>query len=1635
MTNWKFRDHASARRMKLRKHRTLILESLETRAMLTADGLQFDFGNGGGIDLFAGDAGGQLQNLLNNNGSGNVDLTNHEGLNNLLPIPANDLFSGIQGATIIGNVLADNSFGSDQDPESAPLSIVAVNGLASAVGSTLTTAEGIHIQIASNGQMTVNLASGMNHVPQGATEDYVFQYSVGDPLGGVAVGTVTITVAGTNDAPVPNRDQVTVAQNQPAQHLTATILGNDTDRDSGESALLTVASIDDSWTLGSVVLSNGVVTYSPNGHFANLAFGQTATDTVKYTVVDPHGATAIATVTITIVGENDSPSADDDFLSLLETAAGVDVTATLLYGDSDIDSGETSALRITQVNDAGTLGQVLFSAGIVTYSANGVLDHLPAGIQATDTFSYQVSDPHGATDTATVTITITGVNAPPQVTAGTLALGADASSTDITSAVLSTATDPDDGETATLFLSAIDDTSTRGTVSLVGNTLSYSPANEFDYLPHGTTATDVFTYTVVDPHGATSIGTFTLTITGVNETPTADDDQLTVSESSTDVDLTSQILAGDVDLDTGETALLTIVSISALPGVPVAFNVGVVTFSAAGAYESLAVGQTATASFAYIVQDPHGAQSQATVTVSITGENDSPLAFDDQYNVVASATLSVPSQGVLTNDTDVDSGETATLTVSASDAASLAGAVIAVAADGSFTYDPRSVAAFISLPLGETTTDVFSYVVSDPNGGSEEGNVFITVVGVNDAPVATNNQLSLSANSGATNLSATLLADDTDPDDLETAALVITGYDDTGLTGQLSLVDGGLSYDANGQFTSLPAGQTATENFTYTIADPHGLTSTATVTVTIQGVNDSPLAADNAFAVSENEPILNLTADLLGNDSDVDAGHTVQLVIASIDSTGTQGLVTLVACEVFYTADGRFDSLAAGDVTLDTFTYTIVDPLGASSTATVTVTISGSNDAPVASNDLLNLFANVGATNITSTLRSGDYDLDTGETATLSISNIDASGVQGIVSLSSGTVTYDPNGQFDMLAAGESSTEVFTYTIIDAQGAPATGTVTITLLGLNDAPFADNDSLTVNEDDGALDITALALDGDADADVGETATLVITSVNTTGTVGAVSLVGGVLSYSPNGQFETLAVGQSATDTFTYRILDIHGAGSTGTITVTIQGQNDAPIADDDTTTFDEDDAATDLTSTLMAGDSDIDDGETATLVITSVDTTGTVGSVVFNAGSVSYSPNGQFESLASGQSITDTFAYTIEDTHGISTTATITITITGANDAPNADNDTATVGEDDGATDLTSQILTGDTDADSGETATLAITAIDALGTIGGVTLSNGVLSYDPNGQFESLASSESTTNSFEYTITDAQGATSTATVTVTIHGANDAPIADADQLAFSEDDTATDVTATILTGDSDVDAGDAFVVTSVDSTGTTGIVSLVGNSVSYAASGRFDSLSTGQTATDSFTYTITDSQSATSTATVTVTIHGQNDAPVANDDMVNVSEDAPATNITTLVKSNDTDADTARVVRMVVRSGSQVSNVAQRTFEIGVMVQPTSSTIQIASNALLWGWLDDQTPLKGKETGLADDEAMRAEAAVHGDLLTTVLDVFCPPLCPEHDKEPTLILARATVAADRKGIAELSDDIFATWEEQNELP
>jgi len=689
-----------------------------------------------------------------------------------------------------------------------------------------------------------------------------------------------------------------------------------------------------------------------------LAEGEVVVDTFSYVIQLGNGTYSIAVVSIEVVGTNDTPTV----AAALTTGANEDdaaFTLDLLDGASDVDNGAV----LSVANVAGLEAGVSVSGSTLTVDpADAAFQALAHGETYDIVVTYDVVDEHGAFVPQSATVTITGTNDTPTVAAA-LTTGANEDDAAFTLDLLDGASDVDNGA----VLSVANVAGLEAGVSVSGSTLTVDPADAaFQALAHGETYDIVVTYDVVDEHGAFVPQSATVTITGTNDLPTVVVD---TSSADADVEHSGNVLANDSDTDaTDVLSVSAIVSEGGTAGIvgdPLDGSYGTLIMNSNGGWTyqadqsnpdvyGLALGEEISETFTYTASDGNGGDVQSTLTVTIVGINTPPDAADD----IAAATEDGAgvSGNVGDNDSDADPGATLTF---AQTGDAVAG--FNMLSDGSWTFDPAD-AAYQYLANGETADVEVAYEVTDNNGATDNATLTITVTGTNDTPVGAAVGFEVGEDGPAG--SANLLDAWSDADTADVLQVVaVNGGGNIGNTVALSgggtitvLADGSITFDPNNAYESLAEGESVVENFSYTVFDGTDYV-TVNETITVHGVNDDPEAQDDGFEVYQYSVLSgDLTADNgNGEDSDVDASDTlsVTLVNGSPANVGSQ-IVLASGALLTVNADGTFEyddndvfGLAPNESIEDSFTYTIDDGNGGTSTATVVVTVNGALPDPV----------------------------------------------------------------------------------------------------------------------------------------------------------------------------------------------------------------------------------------------------------------------------------------------------------------------------------------------------------------------------------------------------------------------------------------------------------------------------------------------------------------------------------------------------------------------------------------------------------------------------------------------------------------------------------------------------------------
>ncbi|MDX6275104.1 MAG: large repetitive protein, partial [Frankiales bacterium] len=907
--------------------------------------------------------------------------------------------------------------------------------------------------------------------------------------------------------------------------------------------------------------------------------------------------------TFTVVVPNTAPVATDDTVTAL---GGVTTVVDVLANDTDADA---DTLTITAVGAAGK--------GSVTCGPTSCSYTPAARAHGTDSFTYTVGDGRGGSDTATVAVTLTNtapsVVGPLAQTLATASTPAPVTATDADLDVLSYSA------TGTLPAGL-----SFGTNGVFTGTIARSAGH----------TTFPLTVTVADGFGGSDSTTLTLTV--LDDPPSAVADTLPTWKN---VAAGVNVLTNDTDLN-GDS--LTVIAHTQGAHGSVACTGGLCTYTPSAGY----VGAD---SFGYTIDDGYGAQRSATVSVSVLDR--APTAVAD----AAGTTVRVPvSVNVVANDTDPDAGDT--LTVSAHGNAAN-GAVSCTTT--TCTYTPS---------VSFAGTDSFGYTVVDPDGLTATSTVTITVLDRAPTPAAD----SKSVQGGNTTV-LDVLANDTDPDG-----------DTLTIQASTAPAHGSVSCASGVACSYTPtSGYYGADSFSYTVVDAYGKTATAAVSVTVLNTAPSFAAPSTTQTLATGRRPAAVLASDLNNDP---LSYTI---------TGT------LPAGLGYTAAGSFTGAIAASAGHRTYPLTVTADDGHGGTASASLTIVVPNDPPSAGDDTGNTPKNVP---VLIPVLANDTDV-----------NGDTLVVQSPTAAAHGGVACDSTGCTYSPAAGYVGADSFTYTSADGFGGVDTATVSLTVF--DRAPVAVADTASTTE---AVPVSVPVIANDTDPD-GDALTV---QSSTPGANGGVVCDATTCTYSP-------VFGFVGSDSFTYRVVDVNGLTATGTVTVSVLNQ--APLAVADATMTTEGVA---VSLDPRVNDSD-PDGDALTVTGHGSAAHGTVSCT---ATACTYSPVFGFVG-------TDSFGYTITDTHGATATATVTVTVLNRTPVAVADARSTTEGV---AVSLDPRTNDSDPDGDA-----ITVTAHGAAAN-GTVNCTTSACTYSPVFGFVG-------TDSFDYTITDTHGATATATVTVTV--------------------------------------------------------------------------------------------------------------------------------------------------------------------------------------------------------------------------------------------------------------------------------
>ncbi|EOK5607964.1 tandem-95 repeat protein [Vibrio parahaemolyticus] len=1197
--------------------------------------------------------------------------------------------------------------------------------------------------------------------------------------------------------------------------------------------------------------ANGTVSVNPDGSVTYTPNDNyQGTDSFTY-IVTSGGVSESTTVSVDVTPVNDAPVAKDDTAI---TDEDTPVTIDVLPNDNDID-GDKLSIQSASVPEAQGKVEIVDGKLVFTPAEN---------FNGDAEITYTVTDGE-LTDAAKVTVTVNPVNDAPTIKVDAVeSITEDAVSTDTVVATLTVRdTDtPEDQLTVSL------ENNSNGYFVLVGNEVKLTQAgvdsvnNDELNLKNLTISTSVS-----DGVNPTASDSDSLVVNRVNDAPTVEnaiaDQVLSEDFDAYTIDLNEVFKDSDSSLE---------FSVSGNNSIQISIVSGVATITPTADWNGK---ETIT----FTAKDPSGESVSQTVNFTVTPvadiEADKTTVVEDTPTIIK----------VLGNDTFEDDGKVVSLDTNNGPA----NGTVSVNPDGSVTYTPND---------NYVGKDTFTYIVTS-GGVSESATVEVNVTPVNDAPVAKGD---IATTQEDTAVTIDVLPNDTD---IDGDTLRIDSASVPSDQGTVEIVDGKLVFTPAENFNG-------NAEITYTVTDG-SLTDQATVKVTVNAVNDTPVVESNLADQTLAEDFTTYTIDLNTAFSDVDNVDGELTFSVSGNSNVLVSIENGIAT-ISPTADWNGS---------ETLTFTATDPSGESVSQTVDFTVAPVVDIEADSADVVE-----DTPTIINVLGNDTFE---GKDKVVSLDAENGPKNGTVIVNNDGTVTYTPDDNY----VGK---DTFTY-VVTSGGVSESTTVTVNVTPVNDAPVAKDDIATTQEDT-AVTIDVLPNDTDVDGDK-----LSIQSASVPEAQGKVEIVDGKLVFTPaenfNGHAEII-----------YTVTDGELTDE-AKVTVTVNPVNDAPtIKVDAVESITEDAVSTDtVVATLTVRDTDtpedqltvslennsngyfvlvgnevkltqtgvdavnndelnlknltisasVSDGVNPTasdsdsLVVNRVNDAPTVENAIADQVlsedfdtytidlndvfkdsdsslefSVSGNDNIQISIVNGVATITptadwngsETLTFTATDPSGESVSQTVDFTVAPVVDI---EADSADVVED---TPTIINVLGNDTFESTDKVVSLDADNGPKNGTV--IVNNDGTVTYTPDDNYVGE-------DTFTYIVTSG-GMSESTTVEVNVTPVNDAPVAK-DDIATTQEDTA--VTIDVLPNDTDVD-GDKLSIQSATVPEAQGKVEIVDGKLVFTPAENFNGDA-------EITYTLTDG-ALTDQATVKVTVNAVNDTPVVES---NIADQALAEDFT----------------------------------------------------------------------------------------------------------------------------------------------
>ncbi|AOW10369.1 Ig-like domain-containing protein [Flavobacterium gilvum] len=1207
-------------------------------------------------------------------------------------------------------------------------------------------------------------------------------YQVCDADGDCSKATLTITVNPVDEFPSAVNDTATTNEDSP-------ISGNVSTNDSPSNDAGNIWSLvgDNGGALNGTITmtSDGSYTYTPDANW----YG---TETINYQICDVDGDCSKATLTITVNSVNELPSAVNDTATTEE-----DTPFSGKVSDNDSPSNDGENVWSLVGENGGALH------GTITMTADGIYTYTPdANWYGTETINYQVCDGDGDCSKATLTITVNPVDEFPSAVNDTATTNEDSP----ISGNVSTNDSPSNDAGNIWSLVGENGGATHGTITMTADgSYTYTPDANWN-------GTETIDYQVCAADGDCSKATLIITINTVDEFPSAVNDTATTEE---DTPFSGKVSGNDSPSnDSG--------NIWSLIGENGGALQGTITMTSDGSYTYTPdANWYGTETINYQVCDVDGDCSKATITITVSSVNEFPTAVND----TATTNEDSPISGtVSSNDSPSNDGENVWSLVG--DNGGALHGTITMTPDGTYTYTPDT---------NWYGTETINYQICDADGDCAKATLTITVNSVNEFPTAVSDTATTNEDSP---ISGNVATNDSPSNDSGNVWSLV-GDNGGALHGTVTMTpDGSYTYTADANWYG-------TETINYQVCAADGDCSNATITITVNSVNELPSAVNDTASTAEDTP---LSGNVTTNDSSSNDGGNEWSLVG--DNGGAlHGTITMTPDGSYtYTPDANWYGT-------ETINYQVCDGDGDCAKATLTITVSSVNEFPTAVND-------TATTNEDSQLSGKVSDND-------SPSN-DGGNVWSLVGNNGGalhgTITMTPDGSYTYTPdANWYGTETINYQVCDADGDCAKATITITINPVDEFPSAVNDTATTNEDS---PIRGSVSGNDSPSnDAGNIWSLV-------GENGGASH--GTITMTPDGSYiYTPDANWYGTEAINYQVCDVDGDCAKATITITVNPVDEFPLAVNDTATTAED---TPLSGSVSGNDS-------------ASNAAGNIWSLVGDNGgalngTITMTPDGSYTYTPDANWYgTETINYQVCDADGDCTKAMLTITVSSVNEFPSAVNDTATTNED---SPISGKVSGNDSPSNDGGN------VWSLVGNNGGAL--HGTVTMTPDGSYTYTSDANwYGTETINYQVCDVDGDCAKATLTITVNPVNEFPSAVNDTATTEED---APFSGKVSDNDSPSnDAGNVWSLVGENGGASYGTIAMTADgSYTYTPDANWYG-------TETINYQVCDGDGDCSKATLTITVSPVDEFPSAVNDTATTNEDSP---ISGNVSTNDSPSNDA---------------------------------------------------------------------------------------------------------------------------------